>query len=126
MKYIHIILLCLTLTSCSALQATANVAKSMLGEQPTLSVDTQIGDKASNIGQTTNNKISADKNEGIITVASDSSSNSKRFEKADTVNIQEGPNLIYMILLVLGWLLPTPLGMYRAVRSLLKGKSDTV
>ena len=126
MKYIHVILLCLTLTSCSALQATANVAKSMLGEQPTLSVDTQVGDKASNIGQTSNQKITTDNNEGIITVASDSSSNTKKFEKADTVNIQEGPNMFYMILLVLGWLLPTPYGMYRMVKSLLKGKSDTV
>lgn len=96
----------------------------MLGEQPTLSVDAQMGDRRMNIGKTSN--IDAAKNEGIITVASDSSKDSKRFDKADTVNIHEGPDWGFIVLLVLGWILPTPLTMCReAVRFITRWTKQT-
>ena len=115
MKCTYILLFCLTLSSCSTLGVAANVAKSMLGEQPTLSVDAQVGDRKMNVGQNSNHVIRSDNNKGILTVASDSSRDSKKFQHADTVNIQEGPNWFLIVLLVLGWILPTPLSMYRGL-----------
>lgn len=113
MKYFHVMMLCLVLTSCSTL--ATGVATSLLDEQPTLSVETQVGDKKAQFGDT--HQITTEKNDGIITVTSDASQNSKEFQRANNVNIQEGFGLTEMILFALGWLCPSLGEMYREVKS---------
>lgn len=113
MKYFHVMMLCLVLTSCSSL--ATGVATSLLDEQPTLSVDAQVGDRNAQLGD--KHQVTTEKNDGIITVTSDASQNSKEFHEAKNVNIQEGFGLTEMILFALGWLCPSLGEMYREVKS---------
>lgn len=74
-----------------------------------------MGDREAQLGDDT--AISVEDNEGIVTVTSDASKNSKQFQSAQNVNIQEGPDWFFSLLLALGWLLPSPQEMYREVKS---------
>ncbi len=115
MKYSYLILISTLLVGCSTLDVAKSVADVALGEQPSLSVDTQIGDKAANLGTTDNSTVDVEDNEGIVTVTSTKSE--KNFEKTNDVIINEGPSMFWSLLLVLGWLLPSPSVIYGEVKS---------
>lgn len=115
MKLSHLLLSLVLLTGCSVLDTVKGVADIALGEQPALSVDAQIGDKTSNIGKTDNSTIEVGDNEGNLTVTSTKSD--KSFAKTEKVIINEGPDIFWGILLVLGWLLPTPNQLFSGFKS---------
>lgn len=115
MKYSYLFLILTLLAGCSTLDVAKGVAGLALGEQPTLAVDAQLGDKTANVGTNDNSTIDVEDNEGIVTVTSTKSE--KNFEKANDVTINEGPDIWYLIILVLGWLLPSPSQMYGEVKS---------
>lgn len=119
MKIISSIILSLVLlTGCTALDAVTGVASALSGEQPTLSVDAQMGDRATNVGETDNSVINAEDNEGILTVTSNKSE--KQFSEVQSVNIQESNSSMEFWLYVvglIGWLLPDPSRIYKEVKS---------
>jgi hypothetical protein len=108
MNYI-ILLLTLTLTSCTAL----DIAKGVLKEPTGISVDAQIGDKTANVGTNDNSQVNLEDVRGDVKV----SKSNKNFNDAGQVTINEGLNIWYLIILVLGWLLPSPTRMYKEIRS---------
>lgn len=119
MKIISSILLSLALlVGCSATQVASGIASTLSGEQPSLSVDAQVGDKVANVGENDNSTINAEDNEGILTVTSNKSE--KQFNGAQEVTIQESDTykelLLYAIGLI-GWLLPAPSQIYTEVKS---------
>lgn len=115
MKFSYIFLILTLLAGCSTLDVAKGVAGIALGEQPTLAVDAQLGDKTANVGENDNSTIDVEDNEGIVTVTSTKSE--KNFEKAEKVTINEGPDMFWSLLLVLGWLLPSPSVIYGEVKS---------
>lgn len=119
MKIISTILLTFALlTGCTGLQAVQGIASAVSGEQPTLSVDAQMGDRVANVGENDNSTINAEDNEGILTVTSNKSE--KQFNGAQNVIIKEsnGPMEMFLIsLAVIGWLLPSPSEIYKEVKS---------
>lgn len=128
MKIISTLLLSLALVGCTTTDVVSGVASALSGEQPTLSVDAQLGDKTANVGTNDNSVIQADDNEGILTVTSNKSE--KQFGDVKTVTIQESDSSkeiwLYIVGLI-GWLLPDPAKIYAEVKSwFTKTKSDTV
>lgn len=117
MKYPHLLLIVALLSGCTALDAAKTVA-SIATEQPTLSVDAQLGDKTANVGETDNSMTEIEDNEGIVTVTSSKSDTS--FGETGKVTINEGPNLMWGILMALGWLLPSPGTIWKEVKSLFR------
>lgn len=106
------------MTGCTALDAVTGVASALSGEQPTLAVDAQMGDRVANVGTTDNSVLNAEDNEGILTVTSNKSE--KQFGDVSTVTIKESNSSmefwLYMVGLV-GWLLPDPSKIYQEVKS---------
>ena len=92
-----IIILCLTLSGCSALSMLTGG-----GGVPSLGVEATLGDKeesvVGNIGD--NQTISTESFSGGVT----------------TNNVEEVP-LIFMVLLILGWVMPTPTEMVRSTKN---------
>ncbi|AHK11947.1 hypothetical protein CHOED_087 [Vibrio phage CHOED] len=119
MKIISTILLSLALlTGCSAMQMATGIASTLSGEQPSLSVDAQMGDRVANVGENDNSTINAEDNEGILTVTSNKSE--KQFNGAQQITIQESNSFVEMLLYsigLIGWLLPNPSQMYSEVKS---------
>lgn len=119
MKIISTILLSFALlTGCSAMQVASGIASTLSGEQPTLSVDAQMGDRVANVGENDNSTINAEDNEGILTVTSNKSE--KQFNGAQNVTIKEsnGPMEMFLVsIAVIGWLLPSPSEIYKEVKS---------
>lgn len=94
------------------------IASTVSGEQPTLSVDAQVGDKALNVGENDNSTINAEDNEGVLTVTSNKSE--KQFNGAQQVTIQESDSdkeLILYLVAILGWMAPDPSKIYQEVKS---------
>lgn len=118
-KIISTILLSLALlTGCTTTDVVSGIASAVSGEQPTLSVDAQVGDKVANVGENDNSTINAEDNEGILTVTSNKSE--KQFNGAQNVTIKESDSskeLILYLVGVLGWMLPSPSQMYLEVKS---------
>lgn len=96
-----VISMLLTLTSCSALDV-AKTAMGVGGSGPSLEVDTTVGDKeeavVGRVGDST--EIASESITGGI----------------NTTNIQDIPPWV-LLLLVLGWMLPSPSEMYREIKS---------
>ena len=101
--------LILTLSSCSGSQ----VLKSFLGGGPSVSANVQAGKtNTQSVGQTTVNDNKANK---IV-----QSTGKVSAEKVDNVTVNEW-NIWLIVLLVLGWLLPSPGEIGRKIGSLIKG-----
>lgn len=115
MKYLYIMIMCVALSGCSSLDLAKGIANGVLGEQSGISVDAQIGDKTANVGTNDNSQVNLDDVEGNVTMTSTKSD--KSFGTTDTININEGPNLLFMCLLIIGWLLPSPNQMFSEVKS---------
>lgn len=78
-----------------------------------ISLDAQVGDKQNTLGDTTNTVI--EDNEGVI-----NQSNSKnQIKTADSVTIQEGMDMFTLIILILGWVMPSPSAIYTEFKRLL-------
>jgi len=107
-------LLVLLLVSMLILNSCGTSPLSLLtGGGPNVAANTQVGKTNSQtVGTTTNNS-----NSNVDKV--DQSSNDLKAETVDTVNIQQTP--IWMIvLLILGWLLPSPNEIARWFKGLFK------
>lgn len=119
MKIISIILLSFALlTGCTATELATGIASTLSGEQPTLSVEAQVGDKVANVGENDNSTINAEDNEGILTVTSNKSE--KQFNGTQEVTIQESNDskewLLYLVGII-GWMAPDPSKIYAEVKS---------
>lgn len=118
-----IILIASLLGGCSALDVATKAAGGVLGTQESgLSIDTELqnGDKTINTGENDNSETNIDDNEGQISIQSKKSD--KAFENIGQVNVQEGPNPWYLLLLALGWLLPSHTEIYREIKSWFRPK----
>lgn len=95
-------LLVFSLTSCSALDVAKTAMGIGGGNGPSLEVDTTVGDKeeavVGQVGAST--EIASESITGGI----------------NTTNVQDIPPWV-MLLLILGWLLPSPHEMYKEVKS---------
>ena len=107
----------LLLTSCSALDVMKSAMSA--GEPSGISVDAQIGDRENDV-QLTGTKVI----EGSLTASDDSTvivdtsthETASQIETAGVVNIEQIPTSV-LLLLILGWLLPTPTTMYRGIKA---------
>lgn len=117
MRLLLILILCAILNGCSTMDIAKSVASSALGVdgQSGIAVDTQFGDKTANVGTNDNSQVNLDDIDGTVTITSTKSD--KVFETTDQVTINEGPNMWYLLILILGWLLPSPNQMYSEVKS---------
>jgi len=102
--------LSLTPSSCSKLPLSL-----LTGGGPNVAANTQLGKTNSQtVGTTKSNTVTESTVETV-----DQSTNEVKTEKVDTVNIQQTP--IWMILLlILGWLLPSPGEIGRGFMRLIK------
>lgn len=96
MKTLACIALTLCLTACSPLEVLKQVAPSVFPTAKGIEVDAQIGDRE--------NKIEVN-----------TSTVGPQIEKAEVVNIEQIPVWV-LLLLVLGWVLPTPTDMIRGMK----------
>ncbi len=115
MKTLSALLLCVVLSSCTALEA----GKFLLGQTQKggINTDLQVGDKQASLGDTIDVK-----GENVSVIKKDSS-----FEgTAQNVVINESDNKLVIILVliaIIGWLLPTPSQIWTSLTSSLR--SDT-
>lgn len=118
MKRRTFLMLPLLLSACSALDVAKTVGGAVIGpDKGGLTVDTELqnGDKTVNVGETDNSETVVEDNEGTVSISN--TKTDKSFANTEKVTINEGPDLLTMSLLVLGWLLPSPQEMYREVKS---------
>ena len=115
MKIPYILLISALLTGCSALDVAQSVATVAAGDKPALSVDAQIGDKTMNVGENDNSMTQIEDNKGILTMTSNKAD--KSFGNTKSMTINEGPNLMWSLLFVLGWLMPSHTEIYREIKS---------
>lgn len=116
MKYFYIMIMCVALSGCSSFDLAKGIATTALGtEQTGITLDTQVGDKTANVGTNDNSQVNLEDVEGNVTVTSTKSD--KNFESTEKVTINEGPNMWFLLLLVVGWLLPSPGQIYSEVKS---------
>lgn len=98
------------LASCSAVTSAVTSAMGM-GSKDGISAELHIGDKEidTNLGgvQGTGN-IEVKKGNVIVTTAKITSN----IERAENVDVYESPSPLFILLLVLGWVLPTPRSIY--------------
>ena len=94
-KYVRVILLALLLSSCS-----------LIPNPPSLGVETTLGDKNQSVVGEVGDRVDAKEIRGGI----------------NTTNIEEAP-LELIVLLILGWLLPSPSEMWRGLMRLLGRKN---
>ena len=93
------------LTGCSGLSTLGNLLPNS-GTQVAASI--QAGKtNTKTIGQT-NLKETTIKNATAETIVQDSSNSRVNSDRVDKVNIQEGPQWWLILLLIIGWLLPSP------------------
>ena len=108
-KQISLLLtLLLALSSCSALDLASGLVGSNDGVQ--VDVDSQIGRENTRqaVVGSTQNEVEGDQTNSKVVV-----------EGAKEVTLNESPSVWFIILLVLGWLLPSPNEMARGIRGLL-------
>ena len=102
MRLILIAYLCVILTSCAAL----DVAKKLIGGGGSgVTVDAQVGDKDQSVqlGDSSGPRDINVKGKGTVHVTS------------EVVN--NGPSPLLYLLLIGGWILPTPVSMWRSIRA---------
>lgn len=118
MKRRTFLMLPLLLSACSALDVAKTVGGAVIGaDKGGLTVDTELqnGDKTVNVGETDNSETVVEDNEGTVSISN--TKTDKSFSNAAEVTINEGPDAFMMVLMALGWLLPSPQEMYREVKS---------
>jgi len=114
MKRMLILYLCSILAACSALE----VAKTLLpgAANGGISADLQVGDKeqAVALGGTRGTGNIEVEDEGSVEV--NTVTQNSNIEKAKEVVINNGPKPWVLLVLVLGWVAPTPSEMWRRFR----------
>ena len=98
-KQIAILYLCASLSACAALELLQDV---LPGSKAGIAVDAQIGDKDQSVHVTTNEETNIDGAQEVI------------------INNDTKPWLYG--LLILGWVLPTPVSMFKALWRKKRGK----
>ena len=115
MKLVFVIVLSVFLASCSMLPKLLSGAFSSGGVQS----DIQVGDR-DNALQIQGARGSGDivaKDDAVVNVTS--SNADQNIDKAETVNITNVSPLV-LLLLILGWVLPTPTSMFRGLKQWLQ------
>jgi len=102
-----LLILLLTLSSCSALDLASGLVGGGSNDGVQVDVDSQIGRENTRqaVVGSTQNDIGGDQSNAKVV--------------AEEVTLNESPSMWFILLLVLGWLLPSPNEMARGIRSLL-------
>ena len=112
-KYVLIAYLCVVLTACGAISALK--AFSPLPDSG-LNIETQIGDKeqelAVEVGSTKGTEDISAKGNAVVNV--DTASIEANVEEANEVTIRNDPSPWLYLILIGGWVLPTPMSMFRS------------
>ncbi len=101
------------LTSCSYMDLIEQVMPGRPKEG--ISVDAQIGDRQNQVdvgGVTGTGNIEVEDN-GTVNV--NTAKTNSNIEEAEEVTINNGPEPWVLLLLILGWSLPTPLTMFKSI-----------
>ncbi len=122
-KYLLILLVAVTISSCSALEVLKNTVGPALGlsADKGISAELQVGDREfeGNVGGVQGSGKIQDVRGDVVVSTSQTESN---VEQAERVIINNRPSPWLLLLLVMGWILPTPAGMWRGLTPLLRKK----
>ena len=114
-RMVYLVLLLVALSGCSAL----GVLSSLSGG-PQVNTNAQVGqDNQQTLGQTNNQRLS---NVQADRVEQSSGDTSVKSDKVDVVNINQQVPIWVWVLMILGWLLPSPNEIGRGLRSLVRNK----
>ena len=107
--------LCVVLSACGAIGALKAFIPS---SQSGLSVDAQIGDKeqAVQVGGVKGAKNISAKGNAVVNL--DTAMIESNVEEANEVTINNDPSPWLYLILILGWVLPTPMSMFRSLKGL--------
>ena len=116
-RMVYLVLLLVALSGCSAL----GVLSSLSGG-PQVNTNAQVGqDNQQTLGQTNNQRLS---NVQADRVEQSSGDTSVKSDKVDVVNINQQVPIWVWVLMILGWLLPSPNEIGRGLRSLVRNKEN--
>lgn len=118
MKTLACTALVFILTACSPLDVIKQVSSHILPTEKGLSVDAQIGDRDNELQLSGAKGISGDitaEDDATVVVNTSSHETAAQIKRAEVVNIEQIPPWV-LLLLILGWVLPTPTGIFRGAR----------
>jgi len=119
--HFHIAIVLVTILGCSTLDVVKKIIPGM-GDDGGIKVDAQIGDKKNDLGIGDKKGAGDIKvGKGNVAVTTDNSDKSASIEgNVREVIVNNGPSLWYLLLLVMGWILPMPSIMWRQLKGVFK------
>lgn len=117
MQYVKALFLgfVLLLGGCS-LDPVSTAASALIGNKPALAVDAQVGGEKTQALQANDaNHIEVSDSQGPVAVTTTKTKH--LYEGVQQVVVREDVPLNFWLLMILGWLLPSPGEMYREIKS---------
>lgn len=108
-RILKIVLLSSVLAACS----WTDWVKPFVPGNDGISVDAQVGDRNATLGD--KNEVVVEDVKGDVNVTTKTEESEYKFNQVETVQIDNVP-LIIILLMILGWLMPTPSNMWKVIK----------